>query len=98
MSVAISSLSLLLREIGGLGLHLLDVADEIEGLLGVLRVVVVLAVEDLLEAADRVFEADELAFHAGELRGDEERLRQEALDFAGTRDDELVVLAELVHA
>ena len=30
--------------------------------------------------------------------GDEEGLREEALDLAGARDDELVVLAELVHA
>ena len=30
--------------------------------------------------------------------GDEERLREEALDLAGARDGELVVLGELVHA
>ena len=39
-----------------------------------------------------------LPCEAGELRGDEERLREELLDLAGARDDELVVLAELVHA
>ncbi len=35
---------------------------------------------------------------ARELRGHEERLREEALDLAGARHDELVVFAELVHA
>jgi hypothetical protein len=39
-----------------------------------------------------------LALFAGELRGDEEGLRQELLDLAGAGDDLLVVLAELVHA
>src|SRR5262245_7168164 len=79
----------------GLRLHFLDAADHVEVLLGD---VVELAVEDLFEAGDRVLERHELAVHAGELRGDEERLREELLDLAGARDDELVVLAELVHA
>jgi hypothetical protein len=60
----------------------LDRADHVEGLLGQL---VVLAVEDLAEAADRVLELHVLAGRAGELLGDEERLRQEALDLAGAR-------------
>src|SRR3954453_13433349 len=86
----------------GLGLHrlraldrLLDRADHVEGLLGK---VVVLAVEDLLEAANRVLELHELARRAGELRGCEERLREEPLHLAGTRDDELVLVGQLVDA
>src|SRR5439155_407695 len=58
----------------------LDRADHVESLLGQL---VVLAVEDLREAANRVLELHELARRAGELRGREERLREEALDLAG---------------
>src|SRR5436305_525108 len=65
----------------GLGLHrlraldrLLDRADHVEGLLGE---VVVLAVEDLLEAADRIVELHELARRAGAHLGDMERLREE---------------------
>src|SRR5207248_1506488 len=77
------------------GLDLFDVALEVEGLL---RQAVELTVEDLLEAGDGVLEGHELAGEAGELRGDEERLRQEALDASGTPDHQLVVLAELVHA
>ena len=73
----------------------LDRADHVEGLLGQL---VVLAVEDLGEAADRVLELHELARRAGELRGREERLRQEALDLACALDDELVLVGELVDA
>jgi hypothetical protein len=45
-----------------------------------LRHVVVLAVEDLLEAADRLGDRHVLARRARELLGDVERLRQEALD------------------
>ena len=41
---------------------------------------------------------DELAGSAGERFGDEERLRQEALDPARAGDDQLVLVAELLHA
>src|SRR5580704_10514025 len=71
------AISLGLRELGRLGLHVLDRPHEVEGLLRVLSVVVVLPLEDLLEAVDRVLQGHELPRHAGELRGDEERLRQE---------------------
>src|SRR6266568_5193493 len=74
--------------------RLLDAADHVEGLLGEL---VVPALHDLLEAADRVLQLDVLALVAGELLRDVERLREEALDLAGTGDGELVVLGELVH-
>ena len=64
----------------GLGDGLLDVADQEERLLGQ---VVVLALAERLERGDRLLERDVLAGDAGELLGDEERLRQEALDLAG---------------
>src|ERR1700722_18723918 len=76
----------LLRLLLGLG----DVADHVEGLLGE---VVELALDDLLEAVDRLLEGDVLALGARERLGHEERLREEALHLAGAGDDELVVLA-----
>src|SRR6185503_2033824 len=79
----------------GLGDHLVDAALEEERLLGH---VVVLALEDLVEAADRVLELDVLAVAAGEHGADEEGLRQEALDLAGARHRQPVVVGELVHA
>src|ERR671916_279408 len=74
---------------------LIYVAHEVEGLLGQL---VVPTLDDLLERADRVLQLDELALEAGELLGDEERLREEALDSARPPDDDLVLLGELVDA
>src|SRR5437588_9789639 len=74
---------------------LLDRADHVEGLLGQL---VVLAVEDLREALDRVLELHVLAGRAGELLGDEVRLREEALDLPRAGDDEPVLVGELVDA
>src|SRR4051812_23179948 len=78
---------------GGDGLH--DRADHVEGLLAE---VVVLAVEDLLEALDRVLELHVRPGPTRERLGDEHRLREEALDLAGALDDELVLVGELVHA
>src|SRR2546423_4819705 len=74
---------------------LLDGAHHVERLL---RQVVVPAVEDLGEAADRVLELHVLAGRAGELLGDEVRLREEPLDLARASDDELVLVGELVDA
>src|SRR5438477_8018072 len=74
---------------------LLDRARHVERLL---RQAVVLAVEDLGEAADRVLELHELTRRAGELRSGEERLREIALDLARALDDELVLVGELVDA
>ncbi len=51
-----------------------------------------------LEAADGVLELDVLARGAGEGLGHVERLGEEALDLAGARHDQLVLLGELVHA
>src|SRR6478609_9577887 len=84
-----------LLELLGLGAHVVDAALHVERLL---RQVVALAVGDLLEAGDRVLDLDVLAGRARERLGDEERLRQEALDLAGARHRQLVVLRQLVHA
>ena len=56
-----------------------------------------LALDDLLEPADRVLELHVLAGSAGELLRDEVRLREEALDAARAPDDELVLVGQLVH-
>ena len=88
------------RHAGGLHLlglldGLLDPADQEERLLGQ---VVVLALAQRLERRDRLVDRHVLAREAGELLGHEERLRQEPLDLAGPRHDDLVLLGELVHA
>ena len=59
--------------------HLVDGPLHVERLLGD---VVVLALDDLLEAAHRVLARHEHTGRSGELLGDEERLREEALDAA----------------
>mmetsp|Transcript_2504 Transcript_2504/g.7899 ORF Transcript_2504/g.7899 Transcript_2504/m.7899 type:complete len:228 (+) Transcript_2504:208-891(+) len=81
----------LLRLLG----RLLDRADHVERHL---RQVVVLALEQALEAAERVGEGDKLARRAREDLGDVERLREEALDLARARHRHLVVLGQLIHA
>ena len=65
---------------------------------GLLRVLVHLAVRDRLESGDGVLERHVLAGRAGEHLGDEERLGEEALDLAGSRHHQLVLVGELVHA
>src|SRR5216683_505050 len=72
-----------------------DGADHIERLFGKM---VVLAFAQSAEALDGVGEVDELAGRAGEDFGDEERLRQEALDLARARDSDLVLFIQFVHA
>src|SRR5947209_6220412 len=91
-----SSLSLSLAcHACGLLARLFDCADHVEGLFGE---VVVLAVNDLLEAAYGVGDFDELAFESGELRGDEEGLREEALNLSRARDYKLVLFRKLVES
>src|SRR5690606_7225053 len=75
--------------------RLFDRADHVERLL---RQVVVLAVDDRLEALDGVLQRHVLAGRAGEHFRDAERLRQEALDLARARHDQLVFLGQFVHA
>src|SRR3990172_10712194 len=69
--------------------RLLDGSHQVEGLL---RQLVVLAFQDLPEAADRVPEPHVHAGRARELLRHVERLREEALELAGARDGELVLL------
>ena len=57
-----------------------------------------LPVDDLLEALDRVLDADVDAGLAREGLGDVHRLREEPLDLPRALDDELVLVGELVHA
>src|SRR5687768_7387680 len=100
--VTISSVSLVGSAISSGGLHaaalfdrFVNRPDHVERLL---RQIVVLAVDDLLEALHRVGNLHVLALEAGELLGDEEGLRQEPLDLARTRHGELVVFRQLVDA
>ena len=55
-----------------------------------------LALDDLVEPAHRLLDRHVLARAAGELLGDEERLRQEALDLARPLHGQLVLVRELV--
>src|SRR5262245_14474635 len=73
----------------------LDRADHVERLFGQL---VAFAVDDHLEALDRVLERDVLALLPGEVLRHEHRLREEALNLARARHRELVLGCELVHA
>src|SRR6266849_3787864 len=93
------SLSLPSRRLGCELLALLDrLLDGAHHVEGGLRQMIVLAIAQALEAADRIGEVDEDAGRSGEHLGDVEGLRQEALDLAGARDRELVLLGQLVHA
>src|SRR3984893_16000141 len=75
--------------------RLFDGADHVEGLLGQM---VVLAFAKPAETLDGVGEVDELAGRTGEDFGDEERLRQEALDLARAGDSDLVLFVQFIHA
>ena len=77
----------------GVRLDVLDAAAHEERLLGR---VVELAVAQPLERVDRLVQRHELAGDAGELLGDEERLREEPLDPTGPVDRDPVLLGELV--
>ena len=81
-----------LSQLLSLGDRLLDPADHVEGRFGK---VVVFAVDDRLERADRVLDLDELAGDASEHFGDVERLRQEALDLPRAADGQLILFAEV---
>src|SRR5262249_23732628 len=62
------------------------------------RHLVVLAVENLLETADRVGDRDLAPLAAGEDLRRAERLAEEALDLARAQHRQLVVGRQLVHA
>src|ERR1043165_4413427 len=76
-------------------LRFFDGAHHVERLLGQR---VALAVDDHLEALDRVLERHVLARRAGEVLRDGEGLREEALDLAHARHRLLVLGREFVHA
>ena len=62
------------------------------------REMVVFAFDQAFKSLDRVPQVDELAGRAGENFCDVERLRQEALDLARTRNRQLVLFRQFVHA
>src|SRR5919201_1479956 len=86
-----------LRPGEGLGLLLRvgDGADHVEGLLWK---IVVLAVEDLAEALHGVLDLDVLGRDAGEFLGDVHGLREEFLQLARPRHEQLVLVRQLVDA
>src|SRR5512139_517202 len=73
----------------------IDVADHVERLL---RETVVLAFQDLLEAADSFADGHVLAGHTGELLRHEHGLREEALNLASAGHGQLVVVGEFIDA
>src|SRR5256885_8100980 len=77
----------------GVGLEVLQATAHEERLL---REVVVVAVADRVERADRLLQRYVRPVDAGELLGGVGVLGQEALHATGTVDDELVLLAQLV--
>src|SRR5690242_5026685 len=83
-------------------LQLLRVLDDVVDTAGheerLLGQVVELARRDTLERGHRLFELHVLARDAGELFGNGERLRHEALNAARASDDLLVVFREFIHA
>src|SRR5205823_5361785 len=83
------------RDLLGVLARLIDRPDHVEGLLGH---VVALARHDLLEALDCIGNFDEAALEPGELRRDEEGLREEPLDLARARDGQLVLFRQLVDS
>lgn len=68
--------TLLLERLLVLGLDVLDTTDHVER---VLRDVVMLTVEDLLESVDSLLEGDKSTLNTGEDLSDSERLRHESL-------------------
>src|SRR5690606_10014274 len=71
-----------------------DGADHVESLL---RQVIVITVQDALEATDGFLQGHILAGCAGEDFGHVEGLRQEALDLTGTGNQLLVFLGQFIH-
>src|SRR5207237_8781892 len=75
--------------------HLFNPAFHVERLLGN---VVVLAPDNFLKASYRVLNFYVPARGPGELLGDVDGLRQEALDLARSRHSQFLIFAELVDA
>src|SRR5689334_8181015 len=87
-SVSVSAISHRRRD-------LFDAALHVEVVFGDL---VVLAVEDFPESANRVGDGNLFTLAAREHLGDAERLAEKALNLACAKHGELVVRRELVHA
>src|SRR6266478_4058167 len=73
---------------------LFDCANHVEGLL---RQIVVLALNDLAEALDCIFQLYIFAFQAGELRRHKEWLREEPLNLARARNDQLIFVRQFIQ-
>ncbi len=71
-----------------------DAADHVESLFGQM---IVFTFDNRLEAGNGLFQGDVFAGRAGKHFSDEEGLRQEALDFTGTRHGQLVFRRQFVH-
>src|SRR5438093_935143 len=84
-----------LAQLLGLLRRLADVAHHVERLLGE---VVVLALDDLLEALHGLGQLHVAPLRPGEGLGDEHRLREKPLELARARDDQLVLVGQLLHA
>src|ERR1041384_1043563 len=95
-SAMVSAISRRLRlQLGSRFLCFFDVADHVKRLLGQ---IVEGTGQDLFEAGDGLFQWHVLAGATRELLGHEERLGQEALDFAGARPGGAGGLAGLLPA
>src|SRR5690606_9819690 len=93
-TVAPPAESTYLREFFRLGFHHVDIANEVKRLLGQ---VIKCARKDFLKALNCLFDRYVLSLQTSELSRHKERLRQEALHFAGTSHHEAVVFRKLVH-
>src|SRR4051812_24768798 len=93
--VIISSFSVLGMRAPSTRLDFVDAALHIEIAFGDC---VVLALENLFEAADRLRHRDLFPFAAGEDLRDAEWLAQETLNLAGAQHRKLVVRRKLIHA
>src|SRR5688500_5315214 len=62
-----------------------------------LRKIIMLTVDNLAETSDGVFQFHVLSFQTGKLGRNEERLREEALNLARARNNQLVFVGELVQ-
>ena len=81
------------KDLGGLGLHLVNVAHQIESRF---RQVIELTGKDHIEALDGVFQLHIFALLAGEDLSDKEGLGEELLNLAGPIYGATVVLREFV--
>ncbi len=76
------------------GANFVDAASHVEILLGH---IVVLAIENLFESANRLLGSHIFTLFSGEYFGNVERLAEETLDFSGPIDRQFIVRAQLIH-